>query len=373
MSSTRALTDEEKIDWLRLFRSENVGPITFHRLLARFGSVTEALKCAPDLAKRAGAKKPLTIIPRDAAQKEFEKLQKIGGLLLAVCEPDYPSLLAQVEDAPPVIALLGQRELPNKARNVAMVGARNASLNGKQFTERLAKDCGAAGLTVISGLARGIDTAAHKGSLATGTVAVIAGGIDVVYPEENLDLYKSIAEKGTIIAESPLGTAPIAHHFPKRNRIISGISEAVLVVEAVQHSGSLITARMALEQGREVMAVPGSPLDPRCKGNNNLLREGAILVEGVQDILNAFSAQRPTRLAEPPAAFLGANESLSDDAIASARLKIMETLGPTPVRLDDLVRELDLPVNVVLAALLELELAGKAERQLGGNVSLLTG
>jgi DNA processing protein len=372
MTPRRSLTDDERLDWLRLFRSENVGPITFHKLLLRFGSAAEAIRNAPDLARRGGSKKPFVIQSRDEAARELEKLNKKGGFMLASCEPDYPDLLAEVADAPPVIAVLGQRKLLNSGRKVALVGARNASLNGKQLTERLARDCGQAGLTVVSGLARGIDTAAHKGSLETGTLAVVAGGIDVIYPEENQKLYESIIENGAIIAESPFGTPPTSHHFPKRNRIISGLSEAVLIVEAVQHSGSLITARMALEQGREVMAVPGSPLDPRCKGNNNLLREGATLVENVQDILGGLSTHPPARMAEPGGLFENRNESLSEGDIALAREKILSVLGPTPVRLDDLIREVELSASAVLAALLELELAGKAERQPGGTVSLLT-
>lgn len=374
MNEKRALSEKEKLEWLRLIRSENIGPITFYRLLERFGSAAEALKQAPDLARRAGGKKPLNIMAAGLAEKEYEAATKAGCTILAACEPDYPAQLAALEDAPPIITVKGPRKVLMQQRRIAMVGSRNASLNGKQFAERLARECNAAGITVVSGLARGIDTAAHKGSLDGGTIAVVAGGIDVVYPEENQALYDAIAEKGMVVAESPFGTPPTAHHFPRRNRIISGLSEAVLVVEAVSASGSLITARCALEQGREVMAVPGSPLDPRAKGNNNLLREGAILVENVQDILNGLS-NRPRELAEPISHFENGtprNESLSDDAIASARDRILAVLGPVPVRIDDIIRELDMAGGIVLAAILELELAGKLERQPGGNICLLT-
>ncbi len=368
----RALTDQERLDWLRLIRTENIGPITFRKLIERFGNAADAIKNAPDLAKRGGGKKPLSIAPRETAEKEIEKLQSQGGFMLASCEPDYPHQLAAIEDAPPVISLFGNRKFLGDKRRVAIVGSRNASLNGKQFAERLAKDCGQANLIVVSGLARGIDTAAHKGSLESGTIAVLAGGVDVVYPEENTALYNEICQKGVAIAESPFGTPPTSHHFPKRNRIIAGLCEGTLIVEALAQSGSLITTRCALEQGREVMAVPGSPLDPRCKGNNNLLREGATLVENVQDILNALS-HAPGQFGEPEnSGFSGRNESLSEADIASARAKILQALGPSPVRLDDLIREVEMPVSVILAALLELELAGKAERSQGGTVALLT-
>jgi DNA processing protein len=373
MTNRRSLDDAERLDWLRLFRSEHVGPITFHKLIDRFGTAAEAIRHAPDLAKRAGGKKQLVIKPLADAEKEMRALEKAGGFMLAACEPDYPEQLAAVDDAPPVISVMGQRKFLGTMRRVAVVGSRNASLNGKQFAERLSRDCAAANIVVVSGLARGIDTAAHKGALAGGTIAVVAGGIDVVYPEENRSLYDAICEKGAVVAESPFGTPPTSHHFPKRNRIISGLSDGVLVVEAVQHSGSLITTRCALEQGREVMAVPGSPLDPRCKGNNNLIREGAALIENVQDIINALSNRPHTFMAEPAAAdFSERNESLSDEAIALARTRIEDVLGPTPVRIDELIREVDLPVAIVLAAILELELAGKAERQQGGNICLLT-
>jgi DNA processing protein len=341
--TTRSLTDLERLDWLRLFRSENIGPITFYRLLERFGDINAACARAPELARRGGGKTPLKIESRNTAEKEIAALQKTGGFMIASCEPDYPKLL-------------------NTKRIVAMVGARNASLNARQFSERMARDCGGADLHVASGLARGIDTSVHKGSLETGTFAVVAGGIDVVYPEENRALYEDIRRKGLVIAESPFGVAPTNRHFPKRNRIISGLSEAVLVVEAAEQSGSLITARCALEQGREVMAVPGSPLDPRAKGSNNLLRQGAALIENVQDILNALSRPGHMQMAENENLFSAAPVALDDTDIEKARAQLLECLGPSPCRLDDVIRDLDISTPLILAALLELELAGKVQR-----------
>jgi DNA processing protein len=360
--TTRSLTDLERLDWLRLFRSENIGPITFYRLLERFGDINAACARAPELARRGGGKTPLKIESRNTAEKEIAALQKTGGFMIASCEPDYPKLLRHIEDAPPVLSFLGQRSLLNTKRIVAMVGARNASLNARQFSERMARDCGGADLHVASGLARGIDTSVHKGSLETGTFAVVAGGIDVVYPEENRALYEDIRRKGLVIAESPFGVAPTNRHFPKRNRIISGLSEAVLVVEAAEQSGSLITARCALEQGREVMAVPGSPLDPRAKGSNNLLRQGAALIENVQDILNALSRPGHMQMAENENLFSAAPVALDDTDIEKARAQLLECLGPSPCRLDDVIRDLDISTPLILAALLELELAGKVQR-----------
>jgi DNA processing protein len=366
----KALSDDERLDWLRLFRSENVGPITFHRLLERYGDARKAIEAVPELAARGGRKNPIKLATREAAEKEMQAVAEHGGFMLAACEPDYPESLAATEDAPPIISVLGRREVLNNKRNIAVVGSRNASLNGRQFAEKLARDCGQAGFTIVSGLARGIDTAAHKGSLPTGTIAVLGCCISIVYPDENKALYAEIAEKGAVISECPFGTPPASHQFPKRNRIISGLSEGVVVVEAVQHSGSLITARMALEQGREVFAVPGSPLDPRSAGSNNLLRQGASLAENAQDILNELQG-RIGRMSEPGANFANEN-ALSEGDVTTARERLLDTLGPSPLRLDDVIRDIGMPVSAILAALLELELAGKAQRQPGGMVCLIT-
>ncbi len=372
----RPLSDAERLDWIRLIRTENVGPITFHRLLEQYGSARAALDALPDLARRGGRTKPLRIASKAEAEREMQANRRFGARLICACEPDYPEPLAAVDDAPPVISVAGHSHLLQR-RAVAIVGARNASLNAKKFAESLARELGAAGLLVVSGLARGIDTAAHAGSVAGGTAAVLAGGIDVVYPPENEGLYRDIVAQGVVVAESAIGTQPQARHFPRRNRLISGLSLGVLVVEAALRSGSLITARMALEQGREVMAVPGSPLDPRCHGTNNLLRQGATLVERADDVLRAIENLRPRTLAERPrdlfsAAGLvpGPTAEPDESDLAKARALVLENLGPSPVTIDELVRGCQLSAPVVLTVVLELELAGRVQRLPGHQVSL---
>jgi DNA processing protein len=279
-----ALTDPERADRLRLARTFSIGPVTFRRLLDRFHSAAEALRALPDLARQSGAE-ALRPPSRAEAEDEIAALAGFGGRFLALGEPGYPEPLAAIEDAPPLLALRGDATLLCRPA-VALVGARNASAGGRRLAEELSRDLGATGLVVVSGLARGIDAAAHQGALATGTVAVFAGGLDQVYPREHGDLARAILEHGgALISEMPLGTEPQARHFPRRNRLVSGLSLGVLVIEAALKSGSLTTARFALEQGREVMAVPGSPLDPRCRGTNQLLREGAGLVEIAADAL----------------------------------------------------------------------------------------
>ncbi|WP_353860537.1 DNA-processing protein DprA [Azospirillum formosense] len=368
----RPLSAAERFDWLRLIRSENVGPITFHRLLERFGSAGAALEALPDLARRGGRTKPLRIAPKADIDRELAANERVGACLLFSCEPDYPEPLAALDDAPPVVSVLGHPHLLRR-RAVALVGARNASMNGKKFAERLARDLGEAGLLVVSGMARGIDTAAHAGALGSGTAAVVAGGADVVYPPENDKLYRDIVQQGVVIAESPVGTTPQARHFPRRNRLISGLSLGVLVVEAALRSGSLITARMALEQGREVMAVPGSPLDPRCQGTNNLLRQGAALVEGVEDVVRALENLSPPVLREHQGDLFAQARPTppSDSELETARAVILENLGHTPVAIDELVRGCQLSAPVVLTVVLELELAGRVQRQPGNQVNLI--
>ncbi len=294
----QSLSDKERLAWLRLIRTENVGPITFNRLLERFGSAERALAELPSLAKRGGKLEGVKIAAPGDAEKEIEKAAKYGARIIAKCEPDYPAFLEQVEDAPPVVTVIGHVSLFKKPA-LGVVGARNASLSGRRITEDFSAKTGAAGYAIVSGLARGIDSAAHKASLATGTVAVVAGGIDVIYPPENKDLYKEISEQGAVIAESPFGTEPIARHFPRRNRIISGMSLGVLVMEAAAKSGSLITARMALEQNREVFAVPGSPLDPRAEGTNGLIRDGAHLATTADDIIQVLKSLRFQPMKDP--------------------------------------------------------------------------
>ena len=369
----RHLTDAERRDWLRLIRSENVGPITFFHLLRRFGSATAALEALPELSRHGGRARPLVGFSKAKAEEELATLAKVGARLVAHGEADYPTALAAIEDAPPVLAVRGHVHLLTK-RAVAIVGARNASANGIRFARQLAVDLGREGLVVVSGLARGIDAAAHLGALENGTVAVMAGGVDVVYPAENRALYDDVAAAGAVVSEIAAGTAPTATHFPRRNRIISGLSLGVIVVEAARRSGSLITARCALEQGREVFAVPGSPLDPRSQGCNHLLRQGAILVEGAEDVREGLSGVLRAPLAEPPSIwdqFSGQPGGAADEsAIAQARPKVVEKLGPTPTPVDEIIRQCQLSPAIVLTVLLELELAGRLVRTPGNQVSL---
>ena len=369
---TRSLSAAERLDWLRLIRSENVGPITFYRLIERFGTASAALKALPDLARRGGRRKPMTVCPRAAAEREMEAQEAVGAVLVARFEAGYPPNLVHIEDAPPLIGVLGQGHLLARP-TVAVVGARNASLNGRRFAERLAADLGKGGFVVVSGLARGIDASAHTGALETGTVAVVAGGIDVVYPKENERLHGDIAERGAIISEIEPGTIPQARHFPRRNRLISGMALGVVVVEASLRSGSLITARLALEQGREVFAVPGSPLDPRARGTNDLLRQGATMTESADDVLSALDDTLRMPLAERKIPDVsGARADVpSLGEIDSARAAITENLSPTPVMVDEIIRNGHFSPAVVSMVLLELELAGRLERQPGNRVALI--
>lgn len=365
----RPLSDAERRDWLQLSRTENVGSITFRHLLSRFHSAKAALDALPEMAKRGGKrsfKTPAVSIIED----EIARSKKIGARVIAWCEPDYPEALAAIEDAPPLITVLGQVSLLHK-RVIGIVGARNASLNGRKMAETLARDLGQEGIAIASGLARGIDAAAHQGSLGTGTIAVVAGGVDVVYPQENQALYDELKNVGCIISDMPLGCEPQAKLFPRRNRIISGLSLGIIVVEAALQSGSLITARMALEQGREVFAVPGSPLDPRCTGTNDLIRQGAVLTEKAADVL-AHIHSMPQGMSEPPVNEMDAMMSSFDEKeLLSAQAKILECLSPSPVLVDELIRQTGLPAPVVLTVLLELELAGRLERQAGHRVNLV--
>lgn len=369
----RALNPSERLDWLRLIRSDHVGPVTFFELLQRFGSAAAALAALPELARRGGGRRTLGVFPRVEAERELLALDKVGAQIIAWGEADYPPALAAIEDAPPLISVKGRTELLTRPA-IAVVGARNASANGKRFAQALGHDLGNAGLLVVSGLARGIDAAAHRGALEAGTLAVVAGGIDTVYPEENRDLQEQISERGVLVAEMPVGTEPQARHFPRRNRLISGISLGVVVVEAALRSGSLITTRFALEQGREVFAVPGSPLDPRCRGTNDLIRGGAGLVEGADDILNALAGQLQAISKPPsdrPAALHLSNGNLRDSELDQAQTAVLEALGASPVPVDELVRQCQLSPAIVATVLLELELAGRIERHPGSQISLL--
>ncbi|MBM3565552.1 MAG: DNA-protecting protein DprA [Alphaproteobacteria bacterium] len=373
-----ALSAGEKLAWLRLIRSERVGPITFFRLLERFGDAKAALDFVPELARRGGGAAP-AICSRAEAEAEMEALAKVGAALVAYGEPAYPPLLARIEDPPPLLAVLGHANLLGK-KAVAVVGARNATLGGRRFARTLAADLGRAGYMVVSGMARGIDAAAHDGALDSGTVAVLAGGVDVPYPPENAALYEKIRETGAVVSEIRCGTQPQARHFPRRNRIISGIARGVLVVEASPKSGSLITARFALEQNRDVFAVPGAPGDARAQGTNGLIRQGAVLTESADDIVRHLAQFGRARLAEPPTFFHGAkqaNDMVNDgnegERLEDARKIIVENLGLTPLAVDEIIRCCQFSPAVVLTVLLELELAGQLERHPGNRVSLLRG
>lgn len=355
----------EQIARLRLIRSENVGPITFRQLIARFGSGRAAIEALPDLARRGG-RKSLRIASAAQAEAEMAAVERFGGRFLFWGLAPYPRLLAEVDDAPPVIAIRGHVTLLDKPA-VAVVGARNASAAAIRFARGLAVDLAAAGTVVVSGLARGIDAAAHIGALDGGTVGVIAGGLDIVYPPENAELHERMFAQGLVVAEQPFGTEPQARHFPRRNRIISGLSLGVVIVEAAPKSGSLITARFAGEQGREVMAVPGSPLDPRAQGCNQLIRDGATLVQSAADILESL---RPigARASMPAADFF--NAPIASDADDAERAVVTDLLSPVPVPVDELARQSGLPLGIVQTVLLELEIAGRLAHHAGGRVSV---
>ena len=369
INNTTQLTAAERIDRLRLIRSDNVGPRTFRSLLAHCGSARAALERLPELARRGGAASRFGICSEQDARAELAASKKFGISLLAPEEAGYPPRLATLDDAPPLLAVRGATETLMRPM-IAIVGSRNASAAGLKFAGQLARDLVEAGFVIISGLARGIDQSAHRASISGGTVAVLAGGHDRIYPPEHENLLAAIIEtNGAAISEMPLGHEPRARDFPTRNRLISGASLGVVVVEAAHRSGSLITARMAAEQGREVFAVPGSPLDPRAAGTNDLIKQGATLVTEASDVIQAVEPimARPVTLPldEPD------GEQLHSDPDASDRARIIALLGPSPVSIDDLIRLADASPAVVRTVLLELELAGKLERHGGGLGSRL--
>ena len=389
----RALSRDEKIDWLQLCRSGGVGPQTFGKLLSRFGNARRALEELPRLAREAGGEERWRRCRRDEAEAEFAAIAELGYELLAKGEPGYPERLAEIADPPPLLIVRGRVELLQQPA-VAVVGARNASANGRMFAHGLARELAEAGVLVVSGLARGIDTAAHEGALAADapTLAVIASGVDVAYPSDNAELMERIAESGAIVSERPLGAVPQARHFPRRNRLISGLTLGVVVVEAAPQSSSLITARLAAEQGREVMAVPGSPLDPRHRGTNQLLRDGATLVESAADVLAALGPL--ARAAQPRSPGVTARTRNRSAAPAPERIRpvhtalpiepeangaadligrVCERLGPEPLLVDELIRQCQASTAEVQRALLELELDGRLERHPGNRVSLNIG
>jgi DNA processing protein len=367
---TLTLTEADRIDRLRLIRSDNVGPRTFRSLLNHFGDARTALERLPDLARRGGAARSGRICSEEDARAELAAAKRLGVLLVAPNEAAYPPRLATLDDAPPLLGVRVRGSPDVLIRPmIAIVGSRNASGAGLKFASQLARDLGDAGFVVISGLARGIDQAAHRSTIPTGTVAVLAGGHDRIYPPEHEDLLAALLEHGGAISEMPLGHVPRARDFPRRNRLISGAALGVVVIEAAHRSGSLITARMAAEQGREVFAVPGSPLDPRAAGTNDLIKQGATLTTEAADVINAV-----TPIMERPIMFGASepeNEPLDFDAGAGERKGIVDLLGPSPISLDDLIRMSGASPTIVRTVLLELELAGRLERHGGGLVSLI--
>ncbi|VAV89819.1 Rossmann fold nucleotide-binding protein Smf possibly involved in DNA uptake [hydrothermal vent metagenome] len=369
--------DRDIFHRLRLIRSANVGPVTYVQLIKRFGSAESALEALPDLAARGGGKRAPRIADQKAVEREIAATEKLGASFLFLGEPGYPYLLSQLNSAPP--ALIWQGNLPLFEKPiVAIVGARNASAAACRFACDLANGLSNAGVSIVSGLARGIDTAAHQGSVGKGTIGVIAGGVDVYFPPENEELQKRVSREGLIVSEQPTGTEPRARHFPSRNRIIAGLARGTVIVEAAPRSGSLITARLAGEAGRQVMAVPGSPLDPRAQGCNNLIREGATLVQSAEDVLElirhfddrAEMTGRNYIMFEKTASDSNVRENISQEIKNIERHQLTELLSLTPVSIDELVRQSDLsPANVQLG-LLELELAGRLTRHAGARVCL---
>jgi DNA processing protein len=357
---TRTLSRPERLAWARLARTPRVGPLTFHRLIARFRTPSAALEALPRISQ-------LTPPSLDHIDAELNGIEALGAHLVASSEPDYPPLLAQLDAPPPLIALRGDVKLLRKP-TIAIVGSREASAGALLFAERLAADLGAAGFTVVSGLARGLDASAHKGSLATGTAAVLAGGLDHPYPPQNLKLHETICARGVVVSEAPLGTIARARDFPRRNSMISGLSRGVVIIEAALRSGSLITARAAADQGRDVMAVPGSPLDPRARGSNALIKQGATLIEGAEDVIAVLGD------AAPPLRPLSAGplfeEADAEPPPPGLPKNIAALLSPTPVHVNDLARLVGAPMGAVAAALTELELEGRAASLPGGYAAL---
>lgn len=367
------LTDKQRIAWLRLIRSDNVGPVTFRDLINHFGTAETALAMLPELSARGGSSRAIRVASEQEALAELEVARRYGAQFIGIGEPDYPSALRQIDGAPPLLAIKGDFSTFH-APALGIVGSRNASVAGAKFAAMIASEAGRVGLTVVSGLARGIDTAAHKASLSTGTIAALAGGLDKPYPPENQALYNSICDGGgLVVSEMPFGWEARARDFPRRNRLIAGISLGTVVIEAASRSGSLITASRAADFGRLVFAVPGSPLDPRCHGTNQLLKDGATIVTAPEDVIEALRPLIETDLfsaadAREPDAELPADryEPPDDDD----RFRIVSALGPTPAEIDDIIRHTGLSPQAVYLVLLELDLAGRLVRHKDGLVSL---
>ncbi|MEL7213211.1 MAG: DNA-processing protein DprA [Pseudomonadota bacterium] len=356
-------TEDTLVAWFRLLRSRRVGVATFFRLLKEHGTAEAALDALPDVAKAAGVQR-YQVCPEGVVQAELAAGRRAGATLVRYGTPDYPKALCDIPDPPPLFWAIGDLALLHKP-SIALVGARNASSLGTRMAKSLARHLGEEGHVITSGLARGVDTAAHHAALETGTIAVLAGGVDVLYPAENAILAEDIARKGLRISEQPMGLQPMARHFPRRNRIISGLSQAVVVVEAAAKSGSLITARNALDQGRDVLAVPGHPFDARASGCNILIRDGATLVRGAKDVIEALARPTAPELPlEPPAKAPPPARSLRDTA--ALHTEILARIGPSPVAEDQLIRDMAAPAQSVAPVLVDMELNGLIERQAGG-------
>ncbi|MBB4001683.1 MAG: DNA-processing protein DprA [Aurantimonas endophytica] len=363
------LPDETRLAWLQLIRSENVGPVTFRTLINRFGGAEAALAALPDLAARGGRR--VRVASRGAAEEELARATRLGARFVCLGEPDYPALLRSFDQAPPVLAVMGDLETAQLPA-VAMVGARNASLSGIKLTRTLASELGAAGYAVVSGLARGIDAAAHEAALDTGTIGVFAGGLDKPYPSEHRPLMRRIVDGGgCLVSEMPFGWEPRAIDFPRRNRLVAGLCLGLVVVEAAMRSGSLISARLAAEMGRLVFAVPGSPLDPRAAGTNRLLKDGATLVTEAADIIAALRPLDERMRSDDVALEEPGGHEPPDEPAQGERERIVETLGPTPIAVDDIIAHTGARPGAVQLVLLELDLAGRLERHADGKVSLL--
>ncbi|MFE0015776.1 DNA-processing protein DprA [Mesorhizobium sp. NPDC059054] len=364
------LSDRQRLSWLRLIRTPNVGPASFRALINRFGSAEAALEVLPELTLSGGASRLVRIPAIAEIEAEMQAARRIGARFVCIGEPDYPPRLKHMDHPPPVLAVKGAGAV-FAMPTVAIVGARNASLAGIKMARILAAELGREGYAIVSGLARGIDTAAHQSSLLTGTVAVLAGGLDLPYPPENAGLNDEIAERGAVISEMPFGWQPRAQDFPRRNRLVAGAALGLVVVEAAERSGSLISARLAAEMGRQVFAVPGSPLDPRARGTNGLIKDGATLVTETADILNALASQIDTRFVPNTPAEEPSDFSATPPPADSERERVIETLGQAPVNIDEIIRHTSLHPAQVAMVLLELDLAGRLERHAGGFVSLI--
>lgn len=366
------LSDRQRLNWLRLIRSDNVGPATFRDLINHFGSAETAIAQLPELSRRGGSARSIRVASVDDAERELEVARKFGAVFIGIGEPDYPPALRRIDGAPPLIAAIGDLALATRAA-VGIVGARNASVSGAKMAARMARELGAAGYVVVSGFARGIDAAAHRASMESGTIAALAGGLDQPYPPENAEFYKEIcAGNGLAISEMPMGWEPRARDFPRRNRLIAGIGLGLVVIEAAERSGSLITARRAADFGRLVFAVPGSPLDPRAAGTNGLLKDGAIVTTDSRDVIDAlapssrlFPDDEP--LLEEPEGDDGAGFTEPHD---DERTRVIEALGPSPAEIDDIIRHTGVSAQTVYLVLIELDLAGRLHRHPGGIVSL---